>query len=274
MSLRAVTKKEFLDTVRSRSLFIVTALFVLWAGFLAWIQHIPETYPQSSVPESTRALLNSLKQSSGFVALIGLGLGYNSIAGERESGRYKLLLGLPNSRRDVVYGKFLGRTAVVAVAVTVAAAVVSLIALFRYDSFAFGPFFVFTLFLFVYGAVHVAVALAISVALRSRLQALAVTTGLYIFFWFFWALFLISVQQFLIGIRNPDWFILIGMVNPSNAFEHATIAFVPGVETLTNLVRPDGPFVHDELGLVILLLWMTLPLWLAYRRFRRMDLPT
>ena len=100
------------------------------------------------------------------------------------------------------------------------------------------------------------------------------TAGLYIFFWFFWALFLVSVQQLLIGIRNPDWFILISMVNPSTAFEYVTVALVPGIDTLTNLPAPDGPVVHEAFGLIILLLWMTLPLWLAYRRFSRMDLPT
>jgi len=274
MSLAAVAKKEFRDTVRSRSLFVVTGLFLLWAGFLASIQHIPDTYPQSSVPRSTRALLNSMKQSSAFVALIGLGLGYNAIAGERESGRYKLLLGLPNSRRDVVYGKFLGRTAVVAVAIAVAHSVTALVALFTYESFAVGPFALYTFFTFCYGAVHIAVALAISVALRSRLRALAVTALLYGFFWFFWALALVSIQQLLIGIRNPDWFILLGMLNPSNAFEYATVAFVPGVADLTTLVRPDGPYLHESFGLPILLLWLVLPLQLGYRRFKTIDLPT
>jgi ABC-2 type transport system permease protein len=274
MSLTAVAKKEFRDTIRSRSLFVVTGLFLLWAGFLVTIQHIPDTYPQSSVPISTRALLNSMKQSSAFVALIGLGLGYNAIAGERESGRYKLLLGLPNSRRDVVYGKFLGRTAVVAVAILVSHTVTALIALVTYDSFAVAPVALYTFFTFFYGAVHIAVALAISVALTSRLRALAVTALLYGFFWFFWALALVSIQQLLIGIRNPDWFVLLGMLNPSNAFEHATIAFVPGVADLTTKVRPDGPFLHDSFGLVILMFWMVLPLYLGYRRFRTMDLPT
>jgi len=40
---------------------------------------------------------------------------YLAIAGERESGSLKLLLGLPPSRGEVLVGKFLGRSGVVAI---------------------------------------------------------------------------------------------------------------------------------------------------------------
>lgn len=40
---------------------------------------------------------------------------YGAILHERNSGSIRFLLGLPNSRRDIVVGKFLGRSGTVAV---------------------------------------------------------------------------------------------------------------------------------------------------------------
>ncbi|ADJ13997.1 ABC-2 type transporter [Halalkalicoccus jeotgali B3] len=97
MSLLVVSKKEFLDTVRSNALLVTTLAFVLWAGFLAAIQHVPNVYVGSDLPRDTLALMNSMQQSAVFfVPLIGLGLGYNAIVGERERGSLKFLLGLPH----------------------------------------------------------------------------------------------------------------------------------------------------------------------------------
>ncbi|MDZ7850465.1 MAG: ABC transporter permease subunit [Halodesulfurarchaeum sp.] len=51
------------------------------------------------------------------VPIMALIAGYLAIAGERESGSLKILLGLPPSRGEVLAGKFLGRAAVVGIGV-------------------------------------------------------------------------------------------------------------------------------------------------------------
>lgn len=118
MSLLAVVKKDFTDSLRSGSFLATTLLFVLTAGFWAAIQHVPMMYADSDVPTSTLALLNSMGQPMAFfVPMLGLGISYASIAGERDSGSIKILLSLPNSRRDVVLGKFIGRCAVLTLAI-------------------------------------------------------------------------------------------------------------------------------------------------------------
>lgn len=151
MSVTAVAKKEFLDAVRSYLLVGVTLLFVLAAGGLAAIQFIPPVCRDSSVPTSTLALLNSMRQSTVFfVPMIGLGVGYDAVVGERLTGSLKLTLGLPNTRADVV-GKAVGRGAVVGVAVLVGYVVAGGIALLTYSSFDAVAFAVFTLLTVFYG---------------------------------------------------------------------------------------------------------------------------
>lgn len=78
------------------------------------------TYQDSAVETTTLVLLNSMRQPTVLlIPLVGLALAYDTIAGERESGTLRLLIGLPNSRAEVVFGKFVGRTGVIAVSILV-----------------------------------------------------------------------------------------------------------------------------------------------------------
>jgi ABC-2 type transport system permease protein len=49
--------------------------------------------------------------------IVGVVVGYNAVSGGRESGSLKLLLSLPHSRADVVFGKVVGRGAALSLAV-------------------------------------------------------------------------------------------------------------------------------------------------------------
>jgi ABC-2 type transport system permease protein len=62
------------------------------------------------------------------VPVLALVASYLAIAGERESGTLKLLLGMPPTRREVVLGKLLGRLAVTTTAIVVAFTVGALLA--------------------------------------------------------------------------------------------------------------------------------------------------
>ena len=277
MALNAVVEKEFLDSVRSSSLLGLTALFVAFAGFLAAIQWVPNLTTSDSVSTSTLALLNSMKQPTVvFVPMIALGIGYDTVAGERERGSLKLMLGLPNRRRDVVFGKFIGRTAVVGVAVLVGYVTVGVIALLTYDSFDAVMFGAYTLLTVCYGAVYIAIAVGISAAARSRARALGGVVAMYALVMLLWDALLYALQLLVFGAQPPEgglpaWFDLIGVLNPSTAFMFAARAVIPEYYELTVYPESDVFYLQDWVGFVVLAVWAVVPLVLGYWRFENAD---
>ncbi|WP_327051244.1 ABC transporter permease [Halomicrococcus gelatinilyticus] len=277
MPLNAVVEKEFLDSVRSSSLLGLTALFVLFAGFLAAIQWVPNLTDTDSASTSTLALLNSMKQPTVvFVPMIALGIGYDVIAGERENGSLKLMLGLPNSRRDVVFGKFLGRTAVVGVAILVSYVTVGIIALLTYDSFDATMFGLYTLLTICYGAVYIAISIGVSAGTRSRARALGGVVAIYSLIMLLWDALLYGLQLVVYGPEPPAgglpaWVQLVGLLNPSTAFMFAARAVIPEYYELTVYPESDAFYLQDWVGFVVLGLWAVVPLALGYWRFETTD---
>ncbi|SDJ57611.1 ABC transporter permease [Natronorubrum texcoconense] len=278
MSLITVAEKEFLDTVRSNALLVSTLAFVLWAGFLAAIQHVPNIHEGSYLPRSTLALMNSMQQSAVFfVPLIGLGLGYNAIAGERERGSLKFMLGLPHTRLDIVVGKFLGRTAVIWVAILSGYTTAAAVAILTYDSFALGIFVRYTLLTLLYGSVYVAIGVGFSAFVKSRSMAFGAATVLFVVFLLLWDAFLLFLQLVAVGWELPEnglpeWIQFVGVLNPSTAVEYASRALVPEFHELTVFNESDALYLQNWVGLVVLGLWLVGPLAIGYARFRRTDL--
>ena len=278
MGFAAVVRKDFHDSVRSFALLSTTLLFVVFAAFLAAIQWIPAMYQNSPVEASTLALLNSMRQPTVFVVpLIGLALAYDTVAGERESGSLRLLLGLPNSRAAAVFGKFVGRTGVITVAIAVGYGVAGLIALVTYDAFDTRVFVIYTLLTVFYGAVYVGLATGFSAAMRSKHRAFVGAGGLYVLFLIGWDLLLLVLQYAVYGSEIPeaglpDWFKFVGMLNPSTAFLHAAQAAIPEYSEITFYPEGSAVYVQDWVGFVILCFWGAVPLVLGYLRFERADL--
>jgi ABC-2 type transport system permease protein len=278
MGLSAVIEKDFRDSIRSFSLLSTTLLFVVFATWLAAIQWIPAMYQDSAVDASTLALLNSMRQPTVFmIPLIGLALAYDTVAGERESGTIRLLMGLPNSRAAVVFGKFVGRTGVIAVSVLVGYAVAGAVALVTYDSFDVVVFGLYTLLTILYGAVYIGLATGFSAAVESRQRALVGAGGLYALFLLGWDVLLLVLQLAIYGqdipeAGLPDWFKFIGLLNPSTAFMHAARAVIPEYAEITFYPQGSAFYLENWVGFVILGLWAAVPLVLGYVRFERADI--
>lgn len=278
MGLSAVIEKDFRDSIRSFSLLSTTLLFVVFATWLAAIQWIPVMYQDSAVDASTLALLNSMRQPTVFmIPLIGLALAYDTVAGERESGTIRLLMGLPNSRAAVVFGKFVGRTGVIAVSVLVGYAVAGAVALVTYDSFDVVVFGLYTLLTILYGAVYIGLATGFSAAVESRQRALVGAGGLYALFLLGWDVILLILQLAIYGqdipeTGLPDWFKFIGLLNPSTAFMHAARAVIPEYAEITFYPQGSAFYLENWVGFVILGLWAAVPLVLGYVRFERADI--
>lgn len=274
-----VAQKDFQDALRSRALLGLTGLFVVFAaGFTYLFGALPALFSGSENP-STAALISGLESSGAFlVPLVALVLGYKSVVGERESGTIKLLLGFPHTRRDLIIGKLVGRTAVVSVSIVVGYVAAAIVALRFYDSFAVVPFLMFTAVTILLALVFVSIAVSFSAATRSTERALYVAIGLYALFQFVWSFIPLLIRYVLNGFSlsnmpgTPNWVHLLSLVNPLRAYNSAAGALIPELTTFYEGITAVPWYLQEWFGFVILVIWLIVPLAFGYHRFNRTDI--
>lgn len=279
MSITAIVRKEYRELRRSYSLLVISIFFTLTGVFFAGIQWVPELGLREGTPTSTLALLNSLAQpGTAFIPLLGLLAGYQAIAGERERGSLKLALSVPNSRREIVFGKFLGRFAVVAGAILTTSVAIGLIALTTYAYFDTKAFLLNTALTVAHGGVFVAISVGFSAWMSSRLRALVGTAFLYMLFLLVWDVILLFLQLLFIGptlpkgSQLPNWIQVLNVLNPATAFQYAREAVLPAYSELTPAPESSAAYLQDWVGFPVLLAWVVTPLVLGYLRFERADI--
>ncbi|WP_266075343.1 ABC transporter permease [Haladaptatus caseinilyticus] len=274
MSWVVVARKDFEDAIRSRMLWAVTALFVfVTAGFIFLHKWIDGGY----TPQKAMDIINW--SSTSVIPLTALVVTYLAIVGERDSGSIKLLLGLPHSRRDVVIGKFVGRSGVVAVATTAAFGASALVLLIEYGSFSVVGFLAQSALALLFALVFVSIALGFSAVTTSRPRAVSGAFGLFFFFQLGWKLPSLAVYYLLEGSMPaepfPKWYFLTWMLNPVEAYKIGSrYLSMPDQQTIyASLVAGDTPFYLDGwFALVVLAVWPIVPVSLGYLRFRTVDL--
>ncbi|MFC7174984.1 ABC transporter permease [Haloplanus litoreus] len=106
-----IARKEFADALRSRMIWGIVVIIAVMTSLSAGISLlIPD------VEGGAEMAIGGASQFAGLlVPIMALIAAYLAIAGERESGSLKVILGLPPSRGEVLLGKFLGRSGVVAI---------------------------------------------------------------------------------------------------------------------------------------------------------------
>lgn len=283
MSTLAIARKDFRDAIQSWLLIGVTALFVLILGGATFIARAGSVLVGNASSDVSVLFLSG--PVTVFVPLIGLMVGYKSIAGEREIGTLDLLLSFPYTRSEVVVGKLIGRTAIVSAAVFVGFLIAAGIALFLDLSLSIGNYILFVVFSFVLGFVFVSIGIALSAATRSSTRALGgaiVIFGLFFHFGPFTLWLLIPTMIILLlnrytpldvplvleNLQLPEWLQYYAHLNPISAYSDILQLMISSSES-QDFIAPDVP---NAFGFVVLVLWIVVPLALGYYRFNTTDL--
>lgn len=310
MSWVAVAKKDYRDAIRSPYFWAVTAAIAIVVGFFLFqvvtqfLEIVQQAEQQNEVQiELTTDLFVSTLRF-GFQPLIpvlAIVITYTSVAGERDTGTLKLLLSLPNSRRDVVVGKLLGRSAVIATPIVLALGVGALA--FPFSEFTFvpttyGAFAALTLLL---GIVFAGLGVGVSAAASTGRRAAVAAFGIFAYLVFLWS----GLAQNLGGVlgRLLDLSrgqalkleLAIRLLNPMQAYHTLVyrIQIAGPIEARAILItRESSPaqanarqfmmrsvfrdsvpwYFSDAAVLVLFLLWLVVPLLVGYYLFRRADL--
>lgn len=279
MTWSVVARKDFSDAIRSKVLWLLTALFVLFtAGFAYLFTLVGNVNNLQTGGEFTIPGLIGLMTSPVLllVPLIGLLLGYKAVAGEVESGTSKILLSLPHRRIDVVVGKLVGRTGVLTATTLVGFVVAMLVVLVFYDSFDFVAYVAFALLTVVLSAIFVSIGIAISSATKSTGVATGAMLSVFVLFQFLWSLipmginYLVNGSFFVTG-SVPAWYQFVLMSRPQTAFTKVVDVTFPNAQ-LPTTVPGESMFVSTEFAVAVLAFWLLVPVTLGYLRFRAMDI--
>ncbi|WP_435151826.1 ABC transporter permease subunit [Haladaptatus sp. DFWS20] len=278
MSWLSVAKKDFTDSRRSKGLLSLISLYVL---LLVIIVYFAGESPQSAMTDVLRlvSLIGIF-----IIPLSALIVAYLAIAGERESGSIKYLLGLPNTRLDLVVGKFVGRSVVVTVGLLLAfgvAAALGVVFLDSIDVVVFGEFVLLMLF---FTITYIGIAVGLSATCGSRSRAMASSVGVFFVFNVLWTVPQISPSRMLryvaedkLGMTlGPEIYEFVFLVSPPYAFQRAAgLVFPDRPIYFSRYISPEAsiPFYLEEwFMLVILGAWLVIPLAVGYLSFERADL--
>ena len=270
MSWRSVARKDVHDASRSRTLWVLFGLLsVLFVGYAA-------AYTYAGDETFSGFVAGVVGLVSGVLPILGIALGYRSIADDRADGSILLSLSFPQSRRELLAGTTLGRVVVLLAPTLLGLSVAGLYAALRYgtDGALAYPWFLFATAL--YGASFVAVAVALSASTTDDRRITYGAVGAYLLLVVFWrtlvSLSIAFLHRFNPGVDTPDWALLLKLAEPGEAYARLLRAGFD-IGRASEYVGEGTPaFVDWWAALVVLGLWIAVPLAVGYRRFEAEDL--
>jgi len=266
--------RELRDGLRNRWIAAAVLLLATLALSLAFLGSAPVGAVKAAAFDITVASLASL--TVYLLPLIALMLAYDAFVGEAERGTLLLLLAYPVARWQVVLGKFLGHTAILALAILIGYGVVLLGVSLAGESSpgdwrAFAALMASSLLL---GAAFLGLGYLPSVLVRERATAAGLAIAL-------WLLFVVLYDLALLGLLIADQGQVIGrdlisallLANPTDAYR---IFNLSGSDSMSLVSGMAGPASEAGFGsglpFLVMLAWVALPLTAAVLVFRRKEI--
>jgi len=266
-----VMQKEFMDGRRNRWLQSITVLLFLLAIGIAYLGGAVAGQIGFTGLSNTIVSLASLAVL--IMPLIALLLSYDAIVGEDESGTLLLLSAYPISKADFFLGKWLGRTAVLAVSLGLGFGSAATVLLFTTDTASLNLLLAFSVFILsalMLGMSFIAVGMWVSSMSKTRTQA----AGIALIIWFFAAVLfdLLVLGGLVLTQGKIESAVLAGvlLLNPTDIFRMVNFAMFQDMQSHTGLMR-----IQQEVGFnfaqlfLAALVWVAIPLSLAFYQFKR-----
>ncbi|WP_276302607.1 ABC transporter permease subunit [Halorussus lipolyticus] len=269
-----VARKEFADALRSRMIWGIVVIIAVMTSLSAGISFlIPD------VEGGAEMAIGGASQFAGLlVPIMALMAAYLAIAGERESGSLKVVLGLPPSRGEVLLGKFLGRSGAVAIGLALGFVVSGVVTTAVYGGLPVGVFIGTTVLTVLLGVSFVGIAIGISAVTATRARAMTLAITAYLGLTLLWDLAPNAVHLLVTGEMPgsvvPAWFLLLQGLSPTGAYNALVqrLLLSGGTAVETRIGGPAPSYLDPAVFLTLLLIWAIVPLLVGYLRFRRADL--
>ena len=275
-SLLILADKELRDGLRNRWVAAAILLLATLALALAFLGSAPVGAVKAGALSVTIASLSSL--TVYLVPLIALLLAYDALVGEAERGTLLLLLAYPVARWQVVLGKFLGHSAILALAIAVGFGSVPLVLVATggergsaEEWQAFGTMMASSLLL---GMAFLGLGYLPSALVRERATAAGTAIGL-------WLVLVLLYDLALLGLLIADENQSLGeglvatllTINPTDAYRIFNLAGSEAVGRVTGLagLAAGGGLATTSL-LLSMAAWVVLPLLATVLVFRKKEI--
>lgn len=272
-----IARKDFQYARRSNMFLAVVVIFVLVTLTIVALPGLVLLVSGESITSEfvTDAELFEITATAGgtIIPITALVAAYLSVAGERQSGRLRLLLSLPPTRKDVVIGKFVARSALIAISITIAYGIALVASLLVYLTVPVETVVLTLLLSCLMGICYVGLAVGISASTRSRMQALAVVLVFFVVTSVFWSSLLAAIQglgEFAFD-SPPDGVLAFLEVFPPSATFSALYDNLVGAVVGPSF-ESDTLYRTNLFMLLLLAVWTIGPLAFGYRLFERTDL--
>lgn len=281
MSWTAIARKDFRDASRSKALWGLTALFVLFMAGMAYVYTLVQNSGQGGELEAVGLIFFLLTPVTWLVPLTALVISHKAIAGEVESGSAKFLLSLPHTRRDAVIGKVVGRSAVLGVAVLIGLVAAAVVTVALYDTFDAGAYAGYAALTVLLAVLYTAIGVGLSATTKSTGRATILAAAFFVVFELAWGavsagIYYLLNDSFAPGPTStpPEWYLLMNRVPPSSAFQNAVLQFLPGNATIVSQLFPENPpiYLTEWAALATMLAWLVVLPAVGYYVFSRADL--
>lgn len=274
-ALLIIAGNEFRRAVRNRWIAATTLLMLALSLSLSLLGSAPTGSVDVDRLGITIVSLSSL--STFLIPLIALMLSYDAIVGEIENGTLLLLLTYPVQRWQIVTGKFLGHTIVLAVA-TILGYGSSGLAIGLMESNANPATWLAFLFMcgssVLLGMAFLALGYLVSALVRERGTAAGLAVAV-------WLLFVLLFDMALLGALVADQgqtlksgtVTALMMFNPADIYRMLNLTGTPDIAALAGMAGVGDTLTLSSPVLAgSLLMWSLMPIGLAILIFRRREL--
>lgn len=273
-AILTIAGKEMRDGLRNRWVIAATLLLALLALSLAFLGSAPTGQVGVSPLVVTVVSLASL--TVFLIPLIALLLSFDAVVGEVERGTMLLLLAYPVRRWQVIWGKFLGHAALLAIATGLGYGVAGLVLALMGEAeaeawLAFGSLVGSAILL---GTVFLSIGYLLSALVRERATAAGLAVAAWLVFVLLFDLALLGWLSATEGRGvSADVFSWLLLLNPTDVFRLLNLSGFEGVREVAGMIGvAQGAALSPPALLGALAAWIIVPLLLTVAVFQRRSL--
>ncbi len=267
-----IAGKEITDGLRNRWVLGATVLLAALAFALAFLGSAPSG--QLGVKPLAVVVVSLSSLTIFLMPLIALLISYDAIVGEVERGCMLLLLTYPVTKPQILAGKFLGHTAILAIATTLGYGAAGVAVAFGGNADgelwrAFGVLIASSIML---GGAFIALAYWVSASVRERSTAAGVAIGIWFGLVVIYDLFLMGLLITTRGWIDATVFPYLLLLNPADIYRLLNLTAFENIRSFSGMagLSEQAQFSPWTLA-TALLAWIVIPMGLAGRRFSRSE---
>ncbi|MCD6108680.1 MAG: ABC transporter permease [Thermoplasmata archaeon] len=263
-----IAKKEFLDNVRNKWVILLSLLFIILTCVTS--------YFGSTGKPGWHALHDTIRLIASpinlLIPIIGLMLGYATIAGEREKGSLHLLTVYSPVRSQIIIGKFIGLATVLLTAMLIGFSMSGIIIGLNAGWAGWPSYLLFVIESFLLGCTFLSISILLSSFFKTRSKAMGATIFIWFLFTIIWSMIIAGLllatfsMEDSLGETLPHWFYISDFFNPSRIFSSIILM-------ITSTSHNQLPWYYNIYSLnLATFVWITVCIVLSTIIFKKMDI--